>query len=683
MPEIIFEQSGWWFLPIFIVSALLTLWLYGKGTKLPRPQKIVLAALRFSIFFILGILLLSPLIKQEEERLDKPILVWLEDRSLSMISGPDSTEVKAFDQRNKALKVSLEEKYQVSTLSFSTGLTEKTDSFNSAGTNLENAFKELQDRYYNRNLAGTVLISDGIYNQGSDPSFLAEQLSFPVYGVITGDSTKRPDLLIERVVHNKLSYVDNEFPVEVYVRGRALAGGEYRIKILDPKGVSVVNKAYSIDSEDYFRRESFYLVAKKEGFQRYTVILESESAADPTANNTSVFSIEVLSNRKKILLLASAPDPDLAAIGSALNSAKRYEITTQIGTTVPDNSDYDLIILHQPSPSHLKAIENSDVPYWLFLGESSRTDNFEPITTGNKGFEQSQVYQNREFDLFSLSDQELKFITDLPPIWAPFGTPVISGEYYPLMYKRIGNIKTLDPSWLFRYDQRLSSKERRSCIVLGTGLWRWRMHAYRTADSFEPFDQFILKTTQFLTTRSRTDRFDVNLSNRFGRSERIIGEARLYNTSLELVNDPDASIEFTAESGEKYDFALNRTVNTYRVNAGKLPPGVYSWSASVTLGDENLQDAGKLLVEEELRELSDLVSRPEVLQKIADASGGAVFNMNETEALQAALLNNPEAKAYRSLEVSRNSIIENKWPFILLLVLMTLEWGLRKYFGRY
>ncbi len=653
------------------------------NSNLARPPRLILLIVRLLTFFTLGVLLLSPQLKREEEQLDKPILVWLTDQSQSMIAGGDSTAVRQFKKDYASRLNALKQKYQQTSLSFTTKLSEPTDSFSIAGTDLQASLEELQDRYYKRNLAGVVLLSDGIYNLGSDPSYLAERLAFPVYSVFVGDSTKRRDLMLERLVHNKISYLNNDFPVEVYIRARAMQGESYRVKIIDPDGKLVVDESFDINSSDYFRRKSYFLKAQAEGFQRYTVILEGENADESVENNRSVFSVEVLSNRKQILLLASAPHPDLAAISNAIGSAERYELTTQINQKLPEEKDYDLIILHQPSSQTLQSVSQTNIPYWLFLGPNTRTQDFEPLKAGNKGYEESQVYINNKFDLFTLGDKELALVGDLPPIWAPFGTPEISGKFYPLLFKQVGAIKTMDPAWLYRYDYNSSGSERRSCIVLGTGIWRWRMQDYRINESFDAFDQIILQSTQFLTTHARTDRFDVNIANRFQRSERIIGEARLYNSNLELNNDPEASITFYSEDGKEYDFSLNRTGNTYRVNAGTLPPGVYHWRASTNLGDENFEDSGKLLIESEIRELTDLVARPSIMRKMAEASGGMFFKIDEASALQEALLSNSNAKSYRSIISKTTSLIEAKWLFVLLLCLMALEWGLRKYFGRY
>ena len=683
MPEIIFENSGWWLILILTVSAVLSAWLYGRSSGLTRGQALLLAVIRFLIFSLLGFLLLSPLIQRNEEKEEKPFLVLLKDVSLSMTESEDSEKLQSVEEELDGLSTQLDEKYRVNTLTFDLGLHASSDSGGGDGSNLEKSLNDLQDLYYNRNLGAVVLFSDGIYNQGSDPGILAQRLAFPVYTLVIGDSLKKRDLLIERLVHNKVSYLNNEFPLEVYMRARSMSGEEFTMTVYDPGGNEVFQKRYTSTQEDFFIRESLFLAARKEGFQRYSVVLESENGGEPVENNRSVFSIEVLTNKKKILLVSSAPHPDLAAIKGAVQSADRYEIVHQMGAGIPDDGDFDLVILHEPDIAVLNSVLKSETPYWLLLGPNTQTADFEVLTAGEKGYEESQVHFNREFDLFNINSGVTPLIDEFPPLWTPFGSYEIEGTYHPLLFKRIGNIKTLDPAWIFRYDNEGTS-DRRSSILLGTGLWRWRLHTFREDDSFTNFDDLVLRTVQFLTTSSRRDRFDVDLANRFRRSERIMGEARLFNSSLELVNDPEVMISFTSESsGEEYNFSFVRSGNTYRLNAGSLPPGVYDWKAATSLSEEDFSDAGKILVEEQLIELSDLVSRPGLMRKIAQGSGGAAFKSDEIENLKEALLNNSSAKSYRTSQLQTRSLIENKWPFFLLLILMTFEWGLRKFFGRY
>lgn len=68
-----------------------------------------------------------------------------------------------------------------------------------------------------------------------------------------------------------------------------------------------------------------------------------------TINNRKDIYVEVLDSKKKILILASAPHPDIAAFKSVIEQNKNYEsefATMDDMSKVKDISAYDMIILH-------------------------------------------------------------------------------------------------------------------------------------------------------------------------------------------------------------------------------------------------------------------------------------------------------------------------------------------------
>ncbi|MDZ7849122.1 MAG: hypothetical protein U5L96_21705 [Owenweeksia sp.] len=221
---------------------------------------------------------------------------------------------------------------------------------------------------------------------------------------------------------------------------------------------------------------------------------------------------------------------------------------------------------------------------------------FTPVQVGSKGFEEITVSYAGNFDLFKVTDQEREYLNDLPPLWSPFGRPQLSAQSYTLLHKKVGSVQTTDPIWFFVTAS--ANDDQRQAYTLGTGLWRWRLHDYRQNRSHEHFNGLIQKTVQYLTTRAQNDRFRVDMATRFGRGEPIVAEARLYNPSLELTNDPEANLQFTGPEGDTYDFSFTRTHNTYRLNAGKLPPGVYTWQANTELSGEKFTDRGSIAIEE-------------------------------------------------------------------------------------
>ena len=82
----------------------------------------------------------------------------------------------------------------------------------------------IDNNFSNQNIGALVLVSDGIYNRGSNPVFQAAELQYPVYSVAFGDTTEIKDLLVKKINHNQVAYLGNNFPVEVQIQAKKFAG---------------------------------------------------------------------------------------------------------------------------------------------------------------------------------------------------------------------------------------------------------------------------------------------------------------------------------------------------------------------------------------------------------------------------------------------------------------------------
>ena len=679
--QIILENSALWLLPIILVSALAAWLLYFKSKSFNKGQRAFLSAIRFFIFFLIGILLLSPLLKSSERREEKPILVWMEDHARSMVLANDSETVKSVFA-NEDLLADLEEMYTVEKLDFGKSLTAASDSFNSPSTNLYEALNGVQERFYNQNVGGVVILSDGISNSGNNPAYAAQNITYPLFSMGFGDTTSSADMLIDRVVHNNVSYLNNNFPVEIYLKARELEGGSYTVSIADNSGKKLFSQNKSIKGNDYFERIDLFINAEKVGLQRFTVNVTPVGTEENLNNNTRGFTVDVLNNRKKVHIMGTGPHPDMGAIANALKSVEKYEVETFISTNLPEASaKADLYILHDPNAALLEKYASGKNSVWIFQGPTtpiSELKKYGGVTAGSNSFEEVQAEINTAFNLFTLSEDEIDFTVDLPPLWSAFGKAEAVSSIYPLFYKRVGSVVTTDPIWFYAQES-----DKRKAFTLGTGIWKWRIEDYRKQKNFARFDALVYKSVQYLTTNKQERRFVIDIAGRFDQSEPIRAEARLYNSSLELTNEPDLKVTFTNEQNQSFDFSFSRAQNTYRLNAGRLAAGVYTFNATITLGDETFKQAGSFVVEQSLLEETDLVARHQLLRNLSSESGGEFFKGSQLEKLKQELLNNTAAKSIQTLETSTSSLINERWIFAIFLVLMALEWGLRKYFGNY
>lgn len=681
MTELILENSILWLLPIALVAALVSWYLYFRGNTFTTLQRRILSVLRFLVFFLLGFLLLSPLLKSSKVREEKPILIWLEDHSKSMLSAGDSDVVKS-NLNSYKIPGAISGKYDIKSFDFSENVIESTDSFSGLWTDLYEALQESSEKFYNQNVGALVLHSDGIYNRGGNPSYVARGLPFPVFAMGYGDTTLQKDIFIERVISNRVSYLNNNMPVEVYLRARQLEGNSFKLRVNDLKGTLLYSKNFNINSADYFERVNFYLKAEKVGIQRYVVSVDELQNEVNTTNNRSTFSVEVLDNKKKIHIVGRGPHPDIGALNESLKQLERYEVKTYLSADWDKNvSDADLYVLHNPNESTLQSFKSAKKPVWIIYGPNTSPAGFKDITgvqTERGDFEEVYPLEAGDFSLFKLDDSYPLDLREMPPLQAPFGEITAEKPVYSLFTKKIGSVSTSSPLWFF-----MDQGNQRFSITLGTGLWRWRIYDFKENDNHEAFDRLISKVVQYLTTDARKQRFAIDMPDRLEQGKMLRAEARLYNKALELTNEPELKIVLKSEDGAEYEFSFSKDQNTYSLNAGRLPEGSYTYNSSVTLGDETFTRNGSLVIEKSYLEQADLVARHHVLRKIASESEGAFFHSNDMNGLMKALEENGNAQTYTYQEFSTENLINEKWLFALLVLFLSLEWGLRKYFGSY
>jgi hypothetical protein len=153
-----------------------------------------------------------------------------------------------------------------------------------------------------------------------------EKISFtPIFSLAVGDTIPRKDQAIKNVSVNEIAFLNNDFPVEIDLGALKLGGKSSRIAIYENgKLVASQSVTYAKSKKDV-KQLNFVLKADKIGFQSYTVKLESLDGEFTLKNNQRTFYIEVIDSRNKVLLLAGAPHPDVAALKEVLDQNENIE----------------------------------------------------------------------------------------------------------------------------------------------------------------------------------------------------------------------------------------------------------------------------------------------------------------------------------------------------------------------
>lgn len=695
MQNITFEYPVWFLALCALAGLAVALLLYYRDRRFaeqPATLRWLMGGLRFLGYTLLAALLLGPLLRYLRTDRQEPVVVLAQDLSESV--GLE-TDTAAYTAEWTALRDELAQQYRVVEYAF--GDRPRTDAglrFGDKRTNLDAVLTEVSDVYGSQNLGAVILATDGIYNEGSNPAYRDYQLRAPVYTVGLGDTTRRRDLLVRRVFHNRIAYLDDQFSIQVDVSARNAAGERTRLTVsrVGDGGATLHSETIDVTGEDFFTTREVILAADRPGVQRYRVSLTGIRDEVSTVNNRRDIFVDVLDARQKILLLAAAPHPDLTALRQALAAGQNNEVDVAYARRFTGRAaDYDLVVLHQlpsavlPATETLAELRTARTPTLFVLGADTparalgRAQDLLQLSGVAAGqLNEVTARPVAGFRLFTLSDEVRQALPKYPPLSVPFGEFAAGPGAEVILQQRIGRVDTDYPLLVVG-----ESRGVRTGVLSGTGLWQWRLFDFLEYGNHERFDELVSQVTQYLTVQEDKRRFRVSLpENIFDENEAVRLDAELYNNNYELINDPEATVTIVGPEGREYPFAFTRTANAYTLDAGTLPVGNYRFRARVATGEELIYD-GRFSVRAVEVERFALEADHDLLRRLSERYGGRLLYPGQLAGLPNELSEAGTVKPVLFETINTKSVINLKWIFWLLLTLFGAEWFLRRYLGEY
>jgi hypothetical protein len=678
------DLSAWWLIPCLMLSFALAWLLYQKSKLDHKNLKLTLFFLRFILFSIISFLLLSPLLKSTSNRLEKPLIIIAQDASASISAAfPKGFDSLAYHQDLKKLADDLKSDYEVKVLHFGDAIKPDFDFKQpSEQTDFSQLFDFIKDQYANRNIGAVVLASDGIINRGSNPIEAIKNGTWPIYSIALGDTIPKKDVVLSRVNYNNIVYLGNDHQLEIQVSAFKAKGVNTVLSIATNDGQ---NKSIPLNIEDNDWRKTFNinLEARKKGIQKIVISVRPVAGELSTQNNQQTIFVEVLDGREQVLILADAPHPDISALKQAIENNKNYEVKVAFAEALPANmKDYGLIVFHSlPSIHHpITQIlaQTASKPRWFIVGSETNTSslsqqqNLLNITSGGVSQEYLATL-NQNFYAFNLTDQTKEALGTLAPLTAPFGNYSLKTAGLVMFNQKIGNVATSAPLLSFGNEGGV-----KTAVLTGEGIWRWRLDDFEKNENHDAVDELITKTVQYLSSKDDKRKFRVYpAKNRFAENEHVLLNAELYNDSYELNNEPDVSIDLRSD-GKSYSFLFSKVGKAYQLDAGFLPAGEYTFEAKTKLGNVSAKVNGQFLVEELNVELMQTTADHQLLYNIAAQSGGKMVDAQDIKTLGNLIASKESVKTVSYEEKSYENLINLKWIFALILLLLSIEWFLRK-----
>lgn len=675
------------------------LYLYYKNNNVifEKPMRIAMASLRGLAVALIAFLLLAPMVKLTVKQTDKPIVLVAIDNSESVKSNKDSAfYAKEYPGQVAKLISELGDSYVVKTYLVGDedhliGDKETLDmDFSDKSTNLSSLFDQVDMLYANQNVGAVVMLTDGIFNTGASPYYKAEKAGCPVYAVGLGSSELATDLFISDILHNRQTLKGNFFPVEVKVAAYKLSGKQAELTVKEGE-TEIYRKQLTLSGNRYFETVKFSVEAKSKGVHHYRVDLTELDGEVTHKNNHSAFFVEVVESRDKVAIVYNSPHPDVAALREALEGTDNYDVEVFPVSEFRGNpSDYSLVILHQlPSAANsasslLSQIRQSGTSALYIVGQQTNLSAFNAQNTGvtinqTKAMTNNATpLYNDNFTSFTFSEEARRMLPLYSPVQTPFASYKTSVAANIFLYQKVSGVDTKYPLVVFN-----EQNGTRTGVITGTGIWSWKIYNFMHAENHDAFNELVGKTVLYLAAKGDKSRFRVQHEGVFAENAPVEFSAELYNESYELINEPDIKMVLKGGGDTTYEAQFSKQNNSYYLNMGELPLGNYTWTATTQVGKQRLEKSGRFAVQAVMLETANLVADHDLLKSMAKVTGGQYFDKEHIADVAKAIQKNDNIKPIASYQKKYAMMLNSPWYLAAIVLLLGIEWFLRKWNGGY
>ncbi|WP_459209385.1 VWA domain-containing protein [Aquimarina rhabdastrellae] len=667
-----------WSILAGIIALVIAIYQYIYKAKKVSKKLIFFAFLRFLSIFILLLLLINPKFKQHSYYAVKPILALAIDNTSSIDFLEKKDAVHEFVNTIEANK-ELEERFDIQSYSFSNSIADSLElNFKGKQTNITEAIETIDQIYKNR-IAPVIVVTDGNQTYGNDYQYIGTKIKQPIYPIIVGDTAKVVDVKIQQLNVNKYAYLKNEFPVETIVvyNGDREITTQFTIK----KGKDKVYSTSLTFKEGETSKVVYTtLPAITAGVHTYNVNITPITDEKNTVNNAKNFAIEVIDQKTEIVLITDILHPDIGALKKSIESNERRKVSIKKASEITSLEDYQLVLLYQPNSSFRSIFDLIKSQKKNYLTITGTQTDWRFLNSVQTHFTRSLSRQTEEYVPQFNANYNSYLIEDLgfstyPPLTATFGNLKINNTHDILLTQTINGISINAPLLTTIEDQGI-----RTGALFGEGIWKWRAQEYLNNKDFKAFDEFTGKLVQYLASNKRRNRLDITAESFYYNNGEIKLQAAFFTKNYEFDNRASLNIRVkNKDTNEFYEAPLVLKNNYYESDLSILNPGEYDYT--ITVAGERISKSGKFAILNYDVEQQFLNADVTKLITLATNTTGKVFYIDQIDNIIEDLINDDRFQIIQKRKEEITPLIDWRYLLGILLLLLAIEWFMRKYNG--
>lgn len=699
---------SWILLAILILSAFAYSVYVYRFTLPPvsNLKRFLLSSLRFFSLAMLFLVFFEPVFTLSKKVKVEPVNLIFVDNSKSMQIKDGTQRIeKTISLLNELKKSELKKNLlfysfgkdvkQIDSDNFSESL-----KFNESSTNFAKIFNT--ELYKDRNIASVTVISDGVITEGSTPTYQAEKLGRPVLTIALGDSSRKKDVAVRNVLFNEYIYAETPTTISATIINDGFNAQFVTASLFE--GNNLIEQQQIALDESGVNSVNFNYLPKESGEKKLTVRISRLENETTIANNVYPFFLNVLDNQIKILIIAGSPSPDLTFIKNALQQEKNIRVNTltqaagssflELNPNQKIDSADVIFLLSFPTRETSQEIFNrikdkilnKNIPFFLMLNNEvdlnklSQISDVLPVVIqsfrGEYLIAQPDLNSDEKNNTLISSNINPNEWNNLPPIAYSPGKITPKAESKVLCYIKVEANKLKQPLIISR---NLASK--RSVTLIGKDFWKWKLQT--ASRNIRLYDNLLINIARWLSVTDEQKQFRARTLRKFySAGDDIEFVAELYDEALNPLNDAQVDIKIKS-STEEFNLTLNSIgTGLYEGKIKLIKPDDYSFSAEAKLdGKIYKKDSGRFNVGDIDVELIETKMNYELLSNLAYRTAGKIFMPEEINDFISELKNHTNKVSDQKIVESQFKLWSNEWMLVIVVILFSLEWFIRKQSG--
>ena len=551
----------------------------------------------------------------------------------------------------------------------------------------------------NNNLAGSVIITDGQVNLGTEIPSENLNIDFPIHIVGVGDETPLVDVSIHAIDAPPVIIKGENADLDVTISSHGTLNERLNITLYLGKKL-VGSKVETVSGDGSLERVRFRINPTQSGESKYRVQVNALPDEINIQNNKQIVPIQVLKNEYTIALITGAPNFNTQVIKKIISKHSEYRIDHFIFR--PDgytrnlksfwDTKYDLILFDnhpieenaEEWQSYIRIIAKKLVSHQssfaIVVGEETHKKSLASfldlmdMTLINSIIELGSPYEwelspkwDRFFPFHRIDFNDMD-LTNLPPI--QLGFEVDSSQGIPLAHFSISEVEV----------PLLMVREKSSLRFMVWTSPKLNTIYYKTRDSqlsdlsqklFDPVLSWLMRTGNGQDYYFRSEK------NSYQQGERVTVKGKAIREHERIME----GFIHVSNNGQR----INSKPINYDDNTGYYvgqfwasKSGQLDYEVEFIYGDKSMiVHQGTVQVQESQVELNHVYLNKDPLKKLADLGDGTFRHWDN----RLSLIN--QINPITQLETFYSKVVfhENRWLVIFLLVLLSAEWVLRRRLG--